>query len=368
MTLDHLTPKIHVADTVSLTRKAELGTTTHAWDWRLYVGRVQGSKLNSNSILTSSCLPKKCLGRHCSSPDAYHICKHACSKMLAYNTIPTRTAAQPSGGTSVLTVTGIYTMAEGLSTLRCSPRCPRFRRLCQNCRSCTSQFCREGPAYGGVAVASRRSIGAQKGPSSIGQFSPANGAIGILHVALTPSWSQGLPRPPYQLDMERVKAISPVGQSQIPSTHALGIGIRSKTGTHHSTCNIGVPAGMLFVNKFTNRLCEDGDVRSPKHPNPGSCGRDTSLGMQRSGHPCSPHSPSANFHVIIRRQRNLSGKPTGYSIPEVGLVCMSHTLIIHAPRRSSSTLGSWQAELQYAMVATFERSRVMRTSPVIGDM
>ena len=188
MTLDHLTPKIHVADTVSLTRKAELGTTTHAWDWRLYVGRVQGSKLNSNSILTSSCLPKKCLGRHCSSPDAYHICKHACSKMLAYNTIPTRTAAQPSGGTSVLTVTGIYTMAEGLSTLRCSPRCPRFRRLCQNCRSCTSQFCREGPAYGGVAVASRLLHRCAKGsklhrpvfPSKWRYWNTACGAHAIL--------------------------------------------------------------------------------------------------------------------------------------------------------------------------------------------
>ena len=125
---------------------------------------------------------------------------------------------------------------------------------------------------------------------------------------------------------------------------------------------------MLFANKFTNRLCEDGDVRSAKHPNPGSCGRDISLGMQRSGHPCSPHTPSANFHVITRRQRNRSGKPTGYSIPGVGIVCMSHSLITQAPRRSMSTLGSWQAELQYATVATFERSRVMRTSPATGDM
>ena len=202
---------------------------------------------------------------------------------------------------------------------------------------------------------------------SVQLFSPAKGVVGILHVALTPSWTQGLPRPPYQLLRLRVKAISPVGQSQTPSTHELGIGIRSKTGTHHSTCNIGVATPMLFVNKFINRLWEDGDVRSAKRPKPGSSGREISRGMQRSVQPCNPHAPSANFHVITQRQRKRSGNPIGNSTPGVGVVCMSHSLITHAPNRFEWVQGSSQAVLQYAMLATFARSRVMRTSPATGN-
>lgn len=163
---------------------------------------------------------------HCSSPHAYIICKHTCFKMLAYFTSPTRMAAQPSGGTSVLTI-------------------PEFTIWPRDCQPGDAAHVAHVPAGPAKTVARARvrspgralhamvvllppagcSTGAQKGPSSMGQFSPAEGAIGILHVALTPSWSHGLPRPPCQLDMERVKAIFPVGQSQMPSTHALWIGI-----------------------------------------------------------------------------------------------------------------------------------------------
>lgn len=88
--------------------------------------------------------------------------------------------------------------------------------------------------------------------------------------------------------------------------------------------------GMLFVNTFTNKLCDDGIMQSTKRPNPRSFIKDINLGMHRSGDPFNPHTPFAHFHVSTQRQWKRSGIPTRSSTLEVGLVCILHNFIAHA--------------------------------------
>lgn len=117
-------------------------------------------------------------------------------------------------------------------------------------------------SYSTCALTSCCSMEAQSWLNSTHMCCSPNDALEKMHVVLMPFWSQGAPWPSHQLDSVWVKEFSPRGQSQIPTTHKLGIDKRSNSGTYHFTCNMRVAIGMLFVKKFTNILCVNGVIAS----------------------------------------------------------------------------------------------------------